>query len=472
MNRFLAIDLGAESGRAMLGSLEDGRLALEELHRFPNTPVRVPTGLYWDTLRLFQEIRHSLAICGRERKIALDGIGVDTWGVDFALLGADGALVDNPRHYRDARNNQNTMEKTFALTPRDEIFAQTGIQFMPINTLFQLHAMQLAQSPGLGIAKTLLFTPDLFSYWLTGIMRAEVSIASTSQFYNPTRKDWANGLLARLGIPALMLPEIVPSGTRLGTLLPEVAETSGLSADTPVFATASHDTAGAVAAVPAEGADWGYISSGTWSLMGVELDAPVINEHSLDLNFTNEVGAGGKIRLLKNIAGLWLLQECRRAWALAGREYGYAELVELAAAAPSSGMTLDPDAFPQPGHMPQQIAEHCRALGLHPPDQPGGMVRLILESLAASYRKVLGNLETLTGQRISRIHIVGGGSRNELLNQLAANAMDRTVIAGPAEATAAGNVLVQAIGAGIVSGVSEAREIVRRSFPIQIHEPR
>jgi rhamnulokinase len=472
MNRFLAIDLGAESGRAMLGSLEDGRLALEELHRFPNTPVRLPTGLYWDTLRLFHEIRHSLAICGRERKIALDGIGVDTWGVDFALLGADGALVDNPRHYRDARNNQSAMEKTFALTPREEIFAQTGIQFMPINTLFQLHAMQLAQSPGLGIAKTLLFTPDLFSYWLTGIMRAEVSIASTSQFYNPAKKDWATDLLQKLGIPTSMLPEIVPSGTRLGTLLPEVAEASGLSPDTPVFATASHDTASAVAAVPAEGADWGYISSGTWSLMGVELYAPVINENSAVLNFTNEVGAGGKIRLLKNIAGLWLLQECRRAWALAGRESSYAELVELAAAAPRCGETIDPDAFLQPGHMPEQIAEHCRMRGLKAPDQPGGMVRLILESLAASYRQVLGNLETLTGRRISRIHIVGGGSRNDLLNQLAANAMDRTVIAGPAEATAAGNVLVQAIGAGIVSGVSEAREIVRRSFQIQIHEPR
>ncbi len=472
MNRFLAIDLGAESGRAMLGSLEDGKLALEELHRFPNTPVRLPTGLYWDTLRLFHEIRHSLTICGRERKIVLDGIGVDTWGVDFALLGADGALVDNPRHYRDARNNHITMDKAFVSVPRKEIFAETGIQFMPINTIYQLSAMTWAKSPALGMAKTLLFTPDLFNYWLSGVMRAEVSIASTSQFYNPVTKDWAKGLLRKLGIEESLLPEIVSSGTRLGTLLPEVAESSGLSADTPVFATASHDTASAVAAVPAEGHDWSYISSGTWSLMGVELDAPVINEHSAALNFTNEVGAGGKIRLLKNIAGLWLLQECRRAWALAGREYGYAELVELAAAAPSSGMTLDPDAFPQPGRMPEQIAEHCRARGWKAPEQPGGMVRLILESLAARYREVLENLEALTGRRINRIHIVGGGSRNELLNQLVANATGRTVIAGPAEATAAGNVLVQAIGAGIVSGVGEAREIVRRSFQIQIYVPR
>lgn len=472
MNRFLAIDLGAESGRAMLGILDQGMLSLEELHRFPNTPVQLPTGLYWDTLRLFQEIRHALAICGRERKIVLDGIGVDTWGVDFALLGADGSLVDNPRHYRDARNTQITLERTFALTPRQEIFAETGIQFMPINTLYQLHAMKLAQSPALRIAKTLLFTPDLFNYWLTGMMCAEVSIASTSQFYNPAKKHWAKDLLQRLGIAESILPEIVPSGTRLGTLLPEVAEASGLSADTPVFATASHDTASAVAAVPAEGHDWGYISSGTWSLMGVELDTPAINERSLALNFTNEVGAGGTIRLLKNIAGLWLLQECRRAWALAGHEYSYAQLVELAAAAPSCGETIDPDVFSQPGHMPEQIAEHYRAHGLRAPEQPGGMVRLILESLAARYRQVLENLEALIGHRINRIHIVGGGSRNELLNQLAANATGRTVIAGPAEATAAGNVLVQAIGAGLVSGVSEAREIVRRSFPIQVYEPR
>jgi rhamnulokinase len=471
MNRFLAIDLGAESGRAMLGTLDGGKLALEELHRFPNTPVRLPTGLYWDALRLFHEIRGALTICGRERKIALDGIGIDTWGVDFALLGADGALVDNPRHYRDTRNN-GMLDKTFVVVPRAEIFAETGIQFMQINTLYQLHAMKLAQSPALGIAKTLLFTPDLFNYWLTGEMRAEVSIASTSQFYNPVKKHWAGGLLRRLGIAESILPEIVPSGARLGALLPEIAEATGLSRETPVFATASHDTAAAVAAVPAEGGDWGYISSGTWSLMGVELDAPIINDRALALNFTNEVGAGGKIRLLKNIAGLWLLQECRRAWALAGREYSYRELVERAEAAPSSGMIIDPDGFSEPGRMQERIAEYCREQGQTAPEQPGGMARLILESLAATYRKVLENLETLIGRRIQRIHIVGGGSRNELLNQLAANATGRPVIAGPAEATAAGNVLVQGIGAGIVSGVSEAREIVRRSFPLETYLPR
>jgi rhamnulokinase len=467
MKRFLAIDLGAESGRAMLGTLEGGHLTLEELHRFPNTPVRLPAGLYWDTLRLFHEIRQALQICGRERKIALDGIGIDTWGVDFALLGADGSLVDNPRHYRDPRNN-GMLERTFDVIPREQIFAETGIQFMAINTLYQLYAMKLAASPVLGAANKLLFMPDLFNYWLTGEARAEMSIASTSQFFNPAKHAWAGGLLDRLGIPSSILPPVVPSGTRLGPLLPEIAESAGLPPGVPVYATACHDTASAVAAIPGQGDDWCYISSGTWSLMGVELDQPVINERSLELNFTNEVGAGGKIRLLKNIAGLWPLQECRREWALAGRNYSYDELSKLASDAPSLGFVLNPDDFAEPGRMPQRIAEHCRAQGHAAPNEPGGMARLILESLAATYANVLASLENLIGRRIARIHIAGGGSRNRLLNQLTATATGRTVIAGPAEATAAGNVLVQAIGAGVISGIAEAREIVTRSFPVEI----
>jgi rhamnulokinase len=470
MSRFLAIDLGAETGRAILGTLEGGRLTLEELHRFPNTPVRLLTGLYWDTLRLFHEIRQALSICGRERKLALDGIGIDTWGVDFGLLGSDGALVDDPRHYRDSRTN-GMLEKTFAVVPRQEIFAETGIQFMPLNTLYQLHAMRISGSPALNAATKLLFMPDLFNYWLTGEMRAEVSIASTSQFYNPVKNQWASGLFRRLDLPERILPELMLPGTRLGTLLPEIAESSGLSSNVPVYATACHDTASAVAAVPAEGDGWCYISSGTWSLMGVELDAPVINQQSLALNFTNEVGAGNKIRFLKNIAGLWLLQECRRAWTLAGSAYSYEELSKLAAAAPPVGDLIDPDAFPEPGRMPERIAEYCRARGWQAPDQPGGMTRLILESLASTYRKVLFNLETLLNQPINRVHIVGGGSRNQLLNQLAANATGRTIIAGPAEATAAGNILVQAIGAGEVSGLSEARKIVQRSFALETYQP-
>lgn len=462
-HRFLAIDLGAESGRAILGTLSEGRLSLEELHRFPNTPVRLPTGLYWDTLRLFHEIRHALAVCGRERGIELDGIGIDTWGVDFGLLGTDGALVDNPRHYRDARNN-GMLEKTFAAVPREEIFRHTGIQFLQLNSLYQLYAMRLADSPALEMAHCLLFMPDLFNYWLTGVRKVELTIGSTSQFYDPTRRSWAKGLLNRLGLPAEILPEIVAPGTRLGSLLPEVAASCGLSPDTPVYATACHDTAAAVAAVPAEGEGWCYISSGTWSLMGVEVDAPAINETSLALNFTNEMGAGGKVRLLKNIAGLWLIQECRRDWALRGREYSYAELMAMAAEASSGGARLDPDAFHEPGQMPEQIADYCRSTGKPVPEEPGPMCRAILESLAATYRVVLEKLERLTGRTIERIHIVGGGSQNTLLNRLAEEATGRTVIAGPVEATAAGNILVQAMGAGIVSDLGEGRAVVRRSF--------
>lgn len=462
---FLAIDLGAESGRAILGTLRDGLLSLEELHRFPNTPVRLPTGLYWDTLRLFHEIRHALTICGRHRRITLDGIGIDTWGVDFGLLGSDGALVDNPRHYRDARNN-GMLERTFAIISPQEIFAQTGVQFMQLNSLYQLHAMKLNESPALGIARRLLFMPDLLNYWLTGVPRAEQTIASTSQFYNPVTKNWAATILDRLGLSKSILPEIVAPGTLLGTLLPEVAEAAGLAHGTPVYATACHDTASAVAAVPAASHDWCYISSGTWSLMGVESDVPIINDRSLELNFTNEAGAGGKIRFLKNIAGLWLLQECRREWALAGRDYSYEQLSSMAADAPSCGVVFDPDEFLEPGQMPRKIAGRCGS------DDPGAICRTILESLAATYRKVLDNVESLIDKRINNIHIVGGGSRNQTLNQLAANATSRAIIAGPTEATAAGNILVQAIGAGYVSDLSEARAIVRRSFPLTSFDPR
>jgi rhamnulokinase len=271
----LAFDLGAGSGRAILGTLEGGHLTLDELHRFANTPVPLPPGLYWDTLNLFHEIRHGLAIAGRERKLKIDGIGVDTWGVDFGLLGADGALADNPRHYRDARTN-GMLDHTFAVVPRVEIFEATGTQFMQFNTLYQWHAMKLAGAPALSVAKRLLFMPDLFNYWLTGVARAERTIASTSQFYDSRRGEFAAELLARLGLDAAILPEIVDPGTQLGTLLPEIAEWSGLG-PAPVYATGCHDTASAVAAVPADGDDWCYVSSGTWSLMGVELDRPVID---------------------------------------------------------------------------------------------------------------------------------------------------------------------------------------------------
>jgi rhamnulokinase len=470
MNKnFVAIDLGAESGRVMLGSIRGDALVLEELHRFANEPVRLPTGLYWDTLRLFHEILHGLTIAGRDRKLTLDGIAVDTWGVDFALLGRDGALVDNPRHYRDARNN-GMVESMCGTVPRERIFAQTGIQFMQLNTLCQLHAMQRTASPALETAAVLLFMPDLFAYYLTGVRRAELSIASTSQFYNPLERRWATELFGCLGLPAGILPEIVPPGTLLGPLLPHVGEATGLGG-TPVWATCGHDTAAAVAAVPAEGSDWCYISSGTWSLMGAELAEPVVNRTSLALNLTNEIGFGGSVRLLKNIAGLWLLQECRRAWQFEGREFSYSELAAMAGQARPFVAVIDPDAFMEPGGMPQRIAAWCRRTGQTPPDGPAETARTILESLALRYRQVLESLEAVTGRRLGVIHIVGGGSRNQVLNQFVADATNRVVTAGPAEATAAGNVIVQAIGAGALSSLPEARALIGRSFPLTVVEP-
>jgi rhamnulokinase len=463
MSHYLAIDLGAESGRALLGSLSGRRLSVEELHRFPNTPVRVQGALYWDILRLWHEIQHGIAVATRERKLTLDGIGVDTWGVDCALLGADGLLLDNPRHYRDARNN-GMVEKVFETVPRDQVFGYTGIQFMQINTLYQLYAMHLAGAPSLSVAARLLSIPDLFNYWLTGVARSEMTIASTTQFFNPASMMWATELLQRLDLPVNILAELVPPGTPLGKMLePPHA---------PVYATAGHDTAAAVVAVPAQGGDnWCYISSGTWSLMGLELDKPVINAQTLAANYTNEVGVSGKIRFLKNIAGLWLLQECRKAWMLEGREYSYEHLTHLAAEARPFSAAIDPDAFLEPGGMPEKIASWCRCKGQAPPATDGEFARAIMESLALRYRNVVENLEALSGRKIEVIHIVGGGSRNALLNQFVADCTGRRVVAGPSEATAIGNILVQAMGAGELANLDEARAVVRNSFELTTVDP-
>lgn len=464
MSHYLAFDLGAESGRAMLGSLSAGKLALEELHRFPNNPVRVPGALYWDTLRLWHEIQHGIDVAARERKLSLDGIGIDTWGVDFGLLGADGLLIDSPRHYRDPRTN-GVMEKLFTVVPRDQVFGYTGVQFMQLNTLYQLYAMKLAGSPALAGARHLLNMPDLFNYWLTGVSRSEQTIASTTQFFNPERMTWATELLKRLDLPGEILSPIVPPGTLLGKMLE--------APYAPVYATAGHDTAAAVAAVPAEpGDNWCYISSGTWSLMGLELDAPVINAQSLALNYTNEIGVAGKIRLLKNIAGLWLLQECRRAWTVEGAEYSYDQLTRMASEARPFTAAVNPDAFLEPGGMPARIAEHCRKTLQAVPATHGEFARSILESLALRYRQVVESLETLAQRKIEVIHIVGGGSRNALLNQFVADCTGRHVVAGPGEATAAGNILVQAMGAGELANLNDVRTVVRHSFRLTTLEPR
>lgn len=455
----------------MLAGLSGRLLQLQEVHRFPNIPVNLPTGLYWNTLGLFQEIlqglRAAARIAGR-----LDSVAIDTWGVDFGLLGADGSLLDNPRHYRDPRT-AGLPERVFAVTPRAEIFAHTGVQFMELNSLYQLYSVRQRTPWLLSNARALLFMPDLFNYFLSGAMAAEQTIASTSQFYDPSTQRFATELLEKLGIPTGFLAELAPPGRRLGTVLPAVADYCGLPAGTPVSTTASHDTASAVAAVPAvAGSRWCYISSGTWSLMGMELDRPLINEATLAANFTNEVGVGASIRFLKNIPGLWLLQECRRAWAKEGKEHSYDELIAMAREAEPLSTVLQLDAFQAAGQNAERIREHCRATGQPAPGDAGAVCRVILYSLAVRYREVLQTLEDLTGQAIEVIHIVGGGSRNRLLNQLTADVTGRPVVAGPTEATAAGNALVQALGAGQLASLDELRDVVRRSFPVEEFLPK
>lgn len=462
----LALDLGAESGRAMLGTFANGKLQLAEAHRFPNTPVTLPNGLYWNTLGLFQQICESIRAATRDAG-PLHGIAVDTWGVDFGLLDKHGALIENPRHYRDERTRA-LPEELFKTVPREDVFRQTGIQVMELNSLYQLYSIRQHSPWLLERARKLLFMPDVMHYFLTGMQLSERTIASTSQFYDANTRQFAAPLLNRLDIPTHFLAELVDPGVYIGPVLPRVAEACGLRQELSVYTTAGHDTACAVAAVPAhEGTNWCYISSGTWSLMGVELDQPLINDASLAANFTNEAGVGNRVRFLKNLAGLWLLQECRRAWEKEGSSYTYTELIELAAAAKPLTTVIDLDAFYTPGHHPERICEHCRHTGQPVPETPGEISRVILYSLAVGYKKVLDNLQRMTGRRIDVIHIVGGGSRNRLLNQLAANVCGRRVVAGPVEATAAGNILTQILGTGGLKSLEEIREVVRNSFEVE-----
>jgi rhamnulokinase len=470
---FLAFDLGAESGRAMLGQFDEEQLRLSEVHRFPNGPVRLPDGLHWDVLRLWAEIVHSLALAAREQKSDLAGIGLDTWGVDFGLLDRDGALISTPYHYRDSRTD-GMLEEAFARVPRAEIFEQTGIQFMQLNSLYQLLAMVARRSPVLDIAKTFLTMPDLFNYWLTGRRACEFTIATTTQCYDPRKGDWAIPLLEKMHIPAPIFPEVVQPGTVLGPLGLSVAQEVGLG-QVPVIAPACHDTGSAVAAVPFESATGKgcYISSGTWSLMGAEAPAPVITPQSLEYNFTNEGGVCGTFRLLKNIMGLWLVQECRRAWARQGESYSYDQLTRMAEAAVPFVTLVNPDdpAFLHPTDMPAEIRSFCGRTGQPVPENKGALVRCVLESLALTYRSTLEKLESLLGRELEVIHIVGGGSRNRLLCQFAADATQRPVLAGPVEATAIGNVLMQALAQGVFASLEEARAIVRDSFEVHPFQP-
>lgn len=473
---FLAVDLGASGGRHVAGLFDGKRLELAEVYRFENGPIAAAGNLYWDLLRLWSEMTSGLRAAGQKYTGQIASVGVDAWGVDFGLLGRNDELLGNPYNYRDSRTN-GMLEKTFEIINREEIFEITGCQFMEINTLYQLMAMRVQNSPLLEAAETLLMMPDLFHWLLTGEKANEFSDATTTQFFNPTTKSWATGMLDKLGIPTSMLGQIVQPGTKLGPLLPEVARATGLS-NVEVVLPGTHDTASAVMSVPAAskpGArpDWCYISSGTWSLMGVETPEPVISEKCSRLNFTNEGGVGGTIRLLKNITGLWIVQECRRVWKLGGQDYSWDQLVEMSAQAEPLVSFVDPDHadLTAPTDMPEAIRRLCSATGQSVPESPGAVIRCGLEGLALKYRQVLGWIEELIEGRIETIHIVGGGTQNRQLCQMTADACNRRVVAGPIEATAIGNVMMQAIAAGDVGSIAEARQIIRESFDVVEYQP-
>lgn len=466
--RYLAFDFGAESGRAVLAHLQSGILTTEEVHRFPNEPVEYGGSLHWDVARLWFEVRKALSAL---EKVRLAGIGVDAWGVDYALLGERGELLQNPYHYRD-RRTQGVVEEVFRKIPMDEIYRATGIQFMPINTLYQLFAAQRDTPTIVAAAKRLLTIPDLFNFWLSGNAVCEFTNATTTQMVDPVRRSWAVALMQRLGLHPDLPAPIVEPGSLIGALLPEVAQNSTI-AGTPVIAPACHDTGSAVAAVCARDSI-AFLSSGTWSLVGTELDAPVMTAEAMRLNFTNEGGVNGTTRLLKNVMGLWILQGCRHWWTSQGHVYEYHDLMESAIREPAFAHLVDPDeeSFLRAADMPAAIAAFCRKTHQPAPARPGAYARCVLESLALKYRLVLRSLEHLTGKPIQYVRVIGGGSKNRLLNQFTADATGRSVLAGPVEATALGNVAIQILATGEATSLQEVRAIVDRSFPTEVFEPR
>lgn len=453
----VAVDLGASSGRVMDIAFDGKNLSFDEVHRFPNTPVQVGNTLHWDVLRLWYEIQEGL------QAVATDSasIGVDTWGVDFALLDRNGQLLANPVHYRDQRTD-NMMDWFFKRMPRREVFDRTGIQFMQINTLYQLSSLVHSNSPLLESADTLLTISDLFNYWLSGSKTCEFTEVTTSQCYNPTLGDWDRELLTAGGIPTDMLVPIVQPGTRIG-------EYQGIS----VIATACHDTGSAVAAVPTTTEDYAYISSGTWSLLGLELPAPVINDAAYEANLTNEGGVNNTFRFLKNIMGLWFIQQCRETWSREGHDYTYDELVHMANEADLFRSMVDPDntVFLPPGDMPQRIRDYTSRTNQPMPETHPQVIATVYTSLAMKYRYALEQLLRVSGRHVEKIHVIGGGSQNALLCQMTANATGKTVIAGPVEATALGNAIVQLIALGEISDIAEARAILSQASDMVTYQP-
>ncbi|WP_411108936.1 rhamnulokinase [Streptomyces sp. c-19] len=466
---FAAVDLGATSGRVILGRVGQDDLDLTEAHRFPNTPVRLPDGLRWDVLALFQGILDGLREAARSGGVA--SVGVDTWAVDYGLLDADGALLGQPFHYRDDRTD-GAAEHVWAAVGPAELYGITGLQHLPFNTVFQLAST--AGTVQADVARTLLLMPDLLIHWLTGSVGAEETNASTTGLFDARTGTWSQEILGRLSLDPGLLPPLRAPGDPAGTLLPHVAAYTGLDARTPVTTVASHDTASAVVAVPATKPDFAYISCGTWSLAGLELDAPVLSEESRAANFTNERGVDGTIRYLRNIMGMWLLEECRRTWDRDGLPTHIPTLLADAAQARPFASVFDPDAreFLAPGDMPARIRDFCARTGQGVPDSQGAVVRCILESLALAHRRTLRQAAELAGRDITHVHLVGGGSRNDLLCQLTADATGLPVVAGPTEATALGNILVQARAAGLVGDLAAMRRLIARTQHLRHYTPR
>ncbi|MGK5692395.1 rhamnulokinase [Streptomyces sp. URMC 128] len=459
---YAAVDLGASSGRVMVGRVGPDSLELTEAHRFPNRPVRVPEGLRWDVLGLYAGVLEGLKAAGQ-----VDSVGIDSWAVDYGLLDADGALLGNPVHYRDART-EGIAEKVWATVPADELYAATGLQYAPFNTLYQLTAAR--SSAQLSSARRLLLIPDLLTYWLTGEQGTELTNASTTQLIDPRTRDWAYDIGSRLGIDLSLFAPLRQPGDPAGVLRDAVLEETGLTGPVPVTAVGSHDTASAVAAVPAGQERFAYICTGTWSLAGLELDAPVLTEESRAANFTNELGLDGTVRYLRNIMGLWLLQECVRAWG--EPDLGTLLLEASKGEALRSVVDAGDAAFLAPGRMPERIAEACRASGQPVPESPAEVTRCILDSLALAHREAVQDAQRLAGHPVDVVHVVGGGTRNALLCQLTADACGLPVVAGPTEAAALGNVLVQARAHGLSGDLAEMRRLLVRTQPLTRYEPR
>jgi len=471
VKKYIAVDLGAESGRVMLGSVSDEKLALEEIHRFSNGPVKEGGSLRWDFDKLLSEVKTGISKAAKAARTQVWGIGIDSWGVDFGLLDVDGQLIENPYHYRDSRTN-GVMEKAFKLMSKREIYESTGLQFMQLNSVYQLLAMRLGSSAALAKTKTLIFIADLFAYHLCGKIFGEYSLASTSQLMDMRTGKWSKEVFDKLSLPINIMPRIVAPGTVVGQLTAKIGSALRCG-PIPLIAIGSHDTASAVAAVPAGDGKWAYLSSGTWSLIGIEVPEAVITDKSFEYEFTNEGGVADTIRLLKNIMGLWLMQECKRQWQREGARLSYAEITEMAEGAKPFARQIDPDysGFLSPGDMPKRINDYLTKTGQKAIDDKGQMIRTILEGLAFKYRYKMEALEDITGQSIEVLHIVGGGIQNELLCQFTANATGKKVITGPIEATASGNILMQAKATGQIKTLAEARKIVRNSYKLKEYQP-